>query len=233
MDIGADEVGELIAVGQRFGTTHFFEDGPPTGPVQDNKYVWWFGPNHSPGGNPPNQNLRPDFTYNWPDQWYYATIPGRPYYGPSFCDISPHLLPDVHPWWFGLVGGPTNPIWQFWRFPGVYNAALYVAPLVGVINPPGALFGYINPNPPNQQYRWLDGVGNPVPTQFIFGGPLTFFQFGPWCQATTGGMGQDYDIVPVPVVPGWAQRYSVEFPTTTPYNVNGGSNLQSFLVKRP
>ena len=77
------------------------------------------------------------------------------------------------------------------------------------------------------------GLGDPPPQEFASGisnpllPPFHFDSFDTWLNAkdTAGNSGPD----DISVLPTWAIRYSVEFPTITPLG-NGPSNLQSFMT---
>ena len=177
IDIGADELGELIIAGYRYGTTSFLAltgdrlpmTTPPI-PGMDNKYVWHLGPpTMIPAANPigptPRTWLRPwfrstDHLASPPPNYYQASNGYYPswfapwnfgnvtYYNSRVVDVVPHLIYDLHPWW-SLVGPSScNPIWQTTN-PSV-NLALYLDPGEQVINPPGSYIG------DGIGLRWLD-----------------------------------------------------------------------------
>lgn len=251
IDVGADEVGELIVAGYRFGTTSFF--GLPPSDVDggalgmSNSQVFYLGPPSTPQlplGLPSVAVPQPDSLFlsnlvslavqvgiappqyvgNWMSgemaTGTSAAAQARPCYairhqnlvptrrqpapllpvsvGPSgtpldrlmeavrnvgqgyratAADVTPSLLPDIHPWWtdlppllagsqelFGL--SPSLVIWQdpancgggnyFWinGVGGFHNPTLYTAPVVHDINPPGSGAG--GTSDVGQGYAWLD-----------------------------------------------------------------------------
>jgi len=213
IDIGADELGQMISAGYRFGTRSFLKlvsSNLPAGvKAMDNRYHWFLGvpdtltlgtgfPQISPinfqqinhlAGPPAAYQYGAPLTYEgpWFDTW---TLTASTYYNPKMIDISPHLLPDIHPWWTStLPGWPTNPIWQ-WCVPSSgYNASLYLDPTVGIINPPGTYQGGGWQGVPKWQYLDMPGLTPPVG---IFGQNVTFrpttkswntTNFDPWCRS--------------------------------------------------
>jgi len=150
-------------------------------------------------------------------------------------DITPHLLPDIHPWWQVLAGGPSSPIWRCWAYGcgSVFvNPLLYVTPMAGVPNPPGSYFGgIIGPF----VFNYLDTLYPPAGATVFgpFGGPPTLDGFGAWCEAyaTNQNPGQP-DVFNSTA---WQRpvRYSVEFSAYSPLGPGSVSNLQSFMVWWP
>ena len=176
IDIGADELGQLLCVGYRFATTSSMSLDPTAihqgVNVMDNKYQWFLGPpTGSLGGvtipAPGNINM-PDFravdhmglgpaNYRtgsyytaWFSTWSFANA--TTYYYPTVADITPHLLDDFHPWWTPPstlnLSNATNPIWQ--SCIAQYNPWLYTDPSFGRVNPAGAYKGN------GTNYQWLD-----------------------------------------------------------------------------
>ncbi len=286
IDIGADELGELVVAGYRFGTTGFLRlaqaDADNSGPIPiDNSTIVYLGPPSalSPLALPPAPVPQPDYRSindggtanagwfpNYPQPYaaglqrtwlsgegplpdflsnnsisrpYYAiraqgsgrtqpfpTIPNlyqgggtAPYWlviaisevGQSYrataADITPTLLPDIHPWWTEVLPQfigmdfttmcPTLALWQDegaclgdsypFRVSGVglYNRDLYRTPLAQDISPPGARLGAAG------IYDWLDDTsfihGTP-PAPAVFenwtpaAGRLLIMDFDPWCR---------------------------------------------------
>ncbi len=174
IDIGADELGQLLTVGYRFGTTSFMRvlTLPSGANVMDNKYQWFLGPpTGSLGGvtvpAPGNVNM-PYFRAvdhmgagpaNYTTGTYYAPwfstwnlSNASTYYFPTVADITPHLLDDFHPWWNPPstlnLSNAANSIWQ--SCIAQFNPWLYSDPSSGRVNPAGAYKGN------GTNYQWLD-----------------------------------------------------------------------------
>jgi len=252
IDMGGDELGEEIVAGFRFGTTHFARINNLHHPVgraapvvnnilpQSNRYLWFLGvaKNHA---QPLVDNNRPYFrvidtvnTRPWVDLWDFAPKASSLYYEPETTDITPHLLPDIHPYWIGVFANkPSNPVWQHCLGAPLYNVTLYLPVDLAIINAPGAYKGF------GTDYRWLDGTGtSPVFTQFAaLGGPAAIDYFDDWCRARENNQpSRLYDTFPdyVTAAPPTliiSRRYSLEHKQKTPWrNSLDGSNLQSFNV---
>ena len=274
VDIGADELGELIVVGYRFGTTHFFNLTNLPGGVNpmDNKYLWYLGApatlNNVPsptsvarpfyhahrlasgffgGPGPSNMNFAPWYAVG---PWLFGPRAPTFYYEPSIIpiltEITPHLSPDIHPWW-GL-GFASFPVWQTCPPAPSYKPALYVNPSAGVINPPGTTAF------PALGFAYLDGLtGTPFPYGIgalhlilnsnpmfpivlpWFGGAATLDLFDTWCRGTATSTGLNMDTMVRTVNSAntiVALRYSLENKTDTTWSFGLGTNhnVQSFLV---
>jgi hypothetical protein len=242
IDIGADELGELVVAGTRFGTTNFLSmerSGSYTFRA-DNKYAWFLGVpvNHY------NTNLnvvRPDYSMKWPGApWTVAITSPAGTYAPTNADITPHLLPDNHPWWTGSIGVASNPFWEYWIPGWPMNPALYLTPSAGVIHPPGA-WTQMNPN-----YIWLDFIGSPTPVMFggspvppspdtTGGAHSLVFDQSPtgWCTLAPQGQNPYDTFLPTTAsVADQAIRFTIEKASRQIYTPSQvGSNLQSFLVQ--
>ncbi len=140
-DIGADELGDLIAAGYLYGTTSFvhlpllsqrhpYYNASPN-PSSDflNDQMAHLGRPGTLGGAPPggvaslafsSTQFPPqinDYDFGvWTGVWRFMGgihDYGYTYYSPAPFEIVPHLLPDVHPWWITAIAGyPANPFWQ-------------------------------------------------------------------------------------------------------------------------
>ncbi|MEZ5988707.1 MAG: hypothetical protein R3F30_06215 [Planctomycetota bacterium] len=273
IDIGADELGERIAAGYRHGTrsllnlTGLATSGgrlPPYIYDMDNKYLWFLGipagywpQNYTPvslrpsyrqqdhQGSPPAdyENTPGSGTYwvPWFDTWTWSA---SGYYNPKIADITPHLLPDIHPWW-SLAGAPSNPIWQDCN--GSFNVGLYTNPSSGIINPPGTYMGDQGGTP---GFRWLDGtwaVSPTTPNSLInmFGGANLSFRDGSdhlylvdtWCRLYNASSPLYDTLLPTFHATGvttyTALRYALEDRGVTPWSqaaCTDASNLQTFMV---
>ncbi|MCC6781206.1 MAG: hypothetical protein IT457_00060 [Planctomycetes bacterium] len=101
-------------------------------------------------------------------------------------DITPHLLPDPHPWWSHSPGStlpngipPTLTLWQDCLGAGSYNGFLYLPPLAHLPNPPGSSqLGYVD-LVGGFEFQWLDGLSA------WSSGPPSFGNFFRW--VTPGG----------------------------------------------
>jgi len=217
IDIGADELGQLVVAGYRLGTTSFFDIksgssllGPGVTPM-NNKYLWFLGlpvnqipvtaqftlnPNRpyyrgvshlaGPATNYIDSPTATTYYSPWFDNWSFGAPTGNPnYYLPSYADITPHLLPDFHPWWGkATINKAANPIWQD-CIPG-YNIALYSDPSENVIHAPGIYAGDPSGSP---TYQFLDltwqVAGGPAPATLIH-------QFGANPYSTGSGSSQQW-----------------------------------------
>ncbi len=257
IDIGADELDLAILAGQRFGTTDFVRDPrrilPPPNDRIDQARAWLLGPPATLTGTLAPNSDRPKFTRCFPEntdafdpgeplslRWDYGIRSGV--YAPSRLGIHPHLLPDVHPYWYAATTY-SNPIWQ--HCSGSYNPYLYLNPTSSVINPAGAL-----PIVVPLGFQWLDGVFPAfyAPRSFPYhtaaaGGPPRVESFGSWCQnqRLPPATGQDFDDLTIVPSGGFvlgSHRYSIEFENAQgkiPFagsgpGIPGGSNLQSAMV---
>ncbi len=200
IDIGADEVGQLIIAGYREGTTELRSEVLQT---VANHRCWYLGP--ISGANPPS-GLAADYrtlpslsASAWPASAYpvvptwhtpqlrsfsdpipTAVLPqlGQPLsiiYPATMADVTPHLLPDIHPWW-GVawnIGNPSGvpPALTLWEecLGANHNASLYFDPTSGRINPPAAAEGTLS------GYTWLDGR-----SYFLATTPAGVDSFGSW-----------------------------------------------------
>ncbi|HHI78921.1 MAG TPA: hypothetical protein ENK02_02985, partial [Planctomycetes bacterium] len=161
MDIGADEVGDLIVAGQRFGTDHFFDVPANFGTngtfKESNRYIWFLGP---PKALATSTVVPKPFFYKVPynggqtyqASWNPGPLPPSSYYGATEADTTPHLLPDAHPAWASSSPKPVNPEWQ--TCVSGYNPYLFLDPTSGVVNPSGAYPIYPG------EFRWLYWSGN-------------------------------------------------------------------------
>ncbi|MBK8975288.1 MAG: hypothetical protein IPM29_05140 [Planctomycetes bacterium] len=201
IDIGADEVGQLIIAGYADRTTELRKE--TSGTALANERCWYLGP--ISGANPPTAltpfyralphlpvSAWPTSTYFAPATWHTsqvrrvtdpvpaaaAPVPGQPLaivYPATMADVTPHLLPDIHPWWAtrAVVGGvlfvpPALTLWEE-CLGGFHNAAVYQDPVTGRINPPAAAEGTL------PSFTWLDG------REFIDETlPVSVFPFGQW-----------------------------------------------------
>jgi len=262
VDLGADELGELIAAGYVFGTTSFFSwgaNGAPSGaPLMAQNLVFYLGPPilvpahtsrpyyHSPkntfaipGPQPAAYGSYPP----WFDPNVWGFLPAGGYYEPyalaKLADVTPHLTPDLHPWWVS-GGSACFPVWQ--TCPAVsptYNPSLYGDPAAGIINPPGAALRAIV-----STHKWLDGrggstweFGTGLSDGADFGGPVTFAGFGGWCEAASFNPTKWKDTL-LSTSDGGAPpnilslRFTLEHKTNTTWqNGLAGSNIQTFLVR--
>jgi hypothetical protein len=169
--------------------------------------------------------------------------PGNPssqvncYYGTTRVDIHPHLLPDVHPWWYSSATGPSNPEWRH-CITG-YNPLLYWDPTFPRINPPGT---HWQPGT-NNQYVWLDqatylsqAVNIVSFGRFDSSAPGALANFDAWCLGYQGGS-IHYDILPptagemTPVDPTKAVGVSLEtLQATWSKTQLSNKNVQAFRI---
>ncbi|MGE0143129.1 MAG: hypothetical protein AB7I19_00285 [Planctomycetota bacterium] len=104
-------------------------------------------------------------------------------------DVTPHLLPDPHPWWSQFPGQLPNSVptsytlYQDCLGAGVYNGFLYVPPITGVANPAGSGIGFFQSSPPFD-FLWLDGAS-------LFSVPVDFKRFYRWLNGPGGHVVQD------------------------------------------
>ena len=146
--------------------------------VMDNRYYFRFGLPSATAPTPPatqlpQWTLRPQFALHGGAPWQatgydFQWYPTGWWYRSTVADVSPHLLPDIHPYWIGpLAGAVSNPIWQADRStPTVcgttlYNPILYSNPTESAINPAGT---YI----PSMNWLWLDDIFSPP--AYLIGG---------------------------------------------------------------
>jgi hypothetical protein len=104
-------------------------------------------------------------------------------------DVTPHLLPDPHPWWSQFPGQlpnlvPTSyTLYQECLGAGVYNGFLYLPPITGVANPSGSGVGFFQASPPFD-FLWLDGAS-------LFNVPVNFKRFYRWLNGSGGHVVMD------------------------------------------
>lgn len=152
-DIGADELDLLIMVGYRETTTTFI-NLPASNRVNDR--VWYLcaheGLPGAVGGTVPLTIApAPPFHANYPAMGGWQPTPPATYYTPTgWLDTVPHLLPDIHPWWWTATLTPTRIEWR--TCVANPNVTLYLNPTVGIINPVGAGI----PSSPSALWNWLD-----------------------------------------------------------------------------
>jgi hypothetical protein len=165
-------------------------------------------------------------------------------------DITPHLLPDIHPYWIGAStpGNPVGPSLFTWgdcpSLADPLNFALYLAATAGRINPPGAYpRGY-------PDFVWIDS-----PTTFLGHedsvGPVgpglgQTDSWGRFVVLTAGGAGGSlFETLPATEVDGalvtpqlpnltgaaGSFRYTLEFgPRGRPFD-GPSSNIQTFQTR--
>lgn len=162
--------------------------------------------------------------------WGYATTT-LGYYASSPVDVHPHLVPDIHPWWFQWV--PTFSFAE-WRPCVAHNPVLYWNPTRNVINPPGAYLGggggahawidYLSPLTPN-----VVKLANAAFAVGATGDWGTGLDISPWCiQMQSSGV---YRRTWEPTLSSCV-RFSLELERPL-WHAPGDRNLQSFLVYRP
>lgn len=289
VDIGADEVGDLIAAGYQYGTTTF-GSYQATGGVYpdpsvrpDNKYLYLVGVpatlagSHSPNPELPwfrmtSSKLFPELIANKPYPWIiFGGFPygqsfwdtenfsfdanknaqGMPcvccrYYKPAISRINPHLLPDLHPWWFTLQTSFMTASYWLWEpcLPW-HNMFLFVDPTTGTINPPGTYMGgsYMRSGLPTLEFEWMDTNLGVPDSLFILqwrawgGGPSRMDGFDEWCRAFETANPNRFDALPK-TFPSQANPLPVPIPRSLRFsleNADGGvwssvSNVQSFQV---
>jgi hypothetical protein len=164
-------------------------------------------------------------------------------YRATTADVTPHLLPDAHPWWSASQSPqnlipPALTLWQPCLGTGSYNMSLYVDPLASTINPPGT---YVITVPGS--FAWLDGsnlYGQPAtfPTfnvwEWVPGTPRRITDFDAWCRGgdTTPREHRLPDttrLVQQTVLEPVAVRFSLEWDGNGPFGP-GDKNIQSFMV---
>jgi hypothetical protein len=250
MDIGADELGDLLIVGQRFGTDHFFEApanfGIPGTLKQSNRYLWFLGPPQ--GLATPRPVLKPwwykvhqDSNGIWHPYragWNPGPLASSTYYGATEADTTPHLLPDAHPAWSSSTPKPVNPEWR--TCISGYNPYLFLDPTAGVVNPSGAY-----PIFP-ADFRWLYWSGNGSNYAVFYftqsGGSENpsgiIGNFDAWCRSEKPNAGPGVPYQKIFDTGGKAERYFLEHKYNpgppaymTPWSDSLlGSNGQSFLT---
>ncbi|MBK8976363.1 MAG: hypothetical protein IPM29_10575, partial [Planctomycetes bacterium] len=220
VDIGADELGDLLVAGYHMGKSSFVRlrsshpENPRSREIQ-NHFMWYFSVANTGSAQMQSGHRTRGFTQpyyrtlvtmggidsDWPAAYSFApgagpytwhstellTLPPmwqRPWrfqhfpvpnppvsfagmYLATAADVTPHLLPDVHPWWTmsGLAAGLPNqtpPSLMFWQScaampAGAYNGSLYLPVTSPVINPPGVYDGYVDV-PRDLDFAWLDGL---------------------------------------------------------------------------
>lgn len=132
-------------------------------------------PNLVPSCNPPSSA---------PASWHLM-------YQATPADTTPHLIPDVHPWWslylqpaFPNFFTTSNVLWLPCLSSLETNPALYDtvpgAQIAGTPNPPGSYVGRVSGS---DDYQWLDGSA-------LFGiNTVLFSQFRNWKVGATGQVG--------------------------------------------
>ncbi|MBI5851132.1 MAG: hypothetical protein HZB39_08905 [Planctomycetes bacterium] len=331
IDIGADELGELLIAGYRFGTRTFMALSasdpanplgytPQAGAMRNIQAVYLGSPTRYNNPQPPPPVVPPQFatafpneparyrayvgfggsTSDWPQAYSMAwnnglqspgwisfergfapPIGARPWrldtstlvplspgcglpgtvwdmYWGTPPDVTPHLLPDIHPWWSRLfVAAPnfmttSNFLWQPCFFAtGLANAALFLPPTTSASNPPGTYETAMIPAP---GFDWLDSAdwfgaaGAPLfqdlrgwepsePPTFQ-GRPFVRIEdFDEWCRgyehsnelpASAFFAFPSTRIDPQSSLPPIAIRFSVEWEGTGAFG--RPKNIQSFLV---
>ena len=248
VDIGADELSENPVGGYRFGTTSFInltnarQNLPPQNVVtdMDNKYLWFFGPPTNIAPAPTNRPLRPWFrsidhlsgapanyttggaTPPWFGSWSFGA--GN-YYVPSFADITPHLMPDFHPWHHTVPNQLSWPSWPVWQSCLNGNVLLYADPTEQIINPPGTYKGG------NNIFQWLDltwTVNTPPVSLIRTFGTNPVFRLDPMNVPTTKLDLDKYDE--------WRRGYDTSAPSDDRYDTFlstfTGSNQTSYPALR-
>lgn len=264
VDLGADELDMLVVAGYREGTTTFIGRDPFTGgPLSGawNDFQWYLCASSGLGGVDPafpgagTPPTVPAFSSaliggpvrsnaaNWTALhewslagWQPSPPPSASYYGSTYVDVIPYLLPDIHPWHPAFGMGRMK--WQACQ-PGV-NMFLYWDPTVGIINPVGT---YRHLNAPVPLIRWLDidwtqslASWLPEPSQNL---PLTNDSSvnGGWCYLASQAQPAPTFLQPTTFAH-WgvgtnALRVSCEWlGTVDPWLLGNDSNLQSFMVWR-
>lgn len=261
-DLGADELDLQVLVGYRETTTTFIANAVmlPGGRTSENDLGFFLCPvegltgSAMPGGTVPETTVYVPIHSRYPA--FSTWTPAAPvsYYQPTgWLDTVPHLLPDVHPWWFLALTTPSNIEWRSCApFSGVFNPTLYLNPLTGIANPTGS--GFMSPT--GGVASWLD---EPAWSAFAPGGVWVILPFfsnsvtslvtndnlgaqSAWCvmhapfsppTVPVFAMSQDPLITGDPNNPN-ALRVSCEFiQAVAPFYEQGltrGGNLQSFLT---
>ncbi|MCC6672279.1 MAG: hypothetical protein IT458_14550 [Planctomycetes bacterium] len=283
MDLGADEMGDLILAGY-LNRTRIYSQTPPTTGVPAHQRVVFF--NLIQAGTYPrpqhNTIVGQDFQW-WPhvqdlmavdaDQnnytrmiWpsgymsereYLLTAPQPPYEAVPRslpCDVSPHPMPDPHPYWYFFH---TPYLWPPQSFPDQYSQSpwfgwpLPPTPTVTRDNP--TLYYNYGVNPHSMPHFGFDpqfGTGTtfvwsshinppgswPQPVQWVISPTAVFGPFGTCTPGTPGtytvgvwgfgdaGAGCPDVIGNFATYPGQGIRYNCELAP------GSGSNLQTFLV---
>src|SRR5690606_5900153 len=186
-----------------------FDDPTSSPPIRvDNRYIWAFGPPDSLAPVPVQGEFAhmssnwwatpgPAAYNTWSPPWPAWSPTARPYYNPFVVDVTPHLLPDTHPYHAVTTASdwPTNPVWQDCAghpLQSLHNPFLYQDPTEPLPNPAGVF-----PALPLSGFAFLDGVNSPWPAHqmplsgmgalpFGFWDKVEWFavaKFGDWCQA--------------------------------------------------
>ena len=181
VDIGADDLAQLVIAGYRFGTTSFIKVSKSTSPLinkMENQRFWYLGPptgmtyatnktvpapfplkpryrtvDHLTG-NPPQNYVASGSSTVYPPWWSpWSFQKSTNYYFPEVTEIVPHLLDDPHPWWTSSQTlGFSRATNPIWQSCiAQYNLGLYADPTFGRVNPPGSYKG-----DPSLAYQWLD-----------------------------------------------------------------------------
>ena len=254
-DIGADEFDLNLVVGYRAGTTWFTTAVAAAGlPKIDNDFLWFVGePAISAGAIAEFIVSQPSHML-WPAVSNYVASPlASSLYFPATVDTVPHLLPDVHPFWYYSFPAPfqhlfpTNWDWEPCSGNPYINRDLYVNPTAGIANPTGTFLlpsGY-------PDFSWLDKQDSthvaqapltmwpqvpPTPPAVWLNTPLGCF--GSFCQHLAEGDNPSPERPShhplMTTAPGSALHASLEFPLSGapvgPTRVKRKSNLQSFTI---
>lgn len=193
IDIGADEVGQLIVAGYQDRTTEFRREGASIenhrgwllGPITGATFDRWaplyrsginlampfplaaYNPNNPTWSANPPRKATDSMPVPLPPQ---TTPPLSVIYPATVADITPHLPPDAHPWWpmaFAPALGvpPALTLWEE-CLGANHNSSLYLHPSSARINPPGAATGTF------AGLVWLDGrnfLGVSPPSVQVYG----------------------------------------------------------------
>lgn len=258
VDVGADELDLNIVAGYRAGTTMFvFEDLSDFG----NDYQFYLCPPEAlagPAGPSPTGPISPPIHTAWMPVtgWSGDLASAASYYQPFYVDITPHLLPDIHPFHSPpSFVYPTNIFWQYCPPNDSFqNQYLYADPTVGIINPTGAYpvttssngFNWIDVDappvfePPGDPGYWMWETGPMASCRTQTLGGLT--NPSPWCFLQVNVDNPQGTLVfEMPSQHCWftdpggdALRASMEhLKNIEPFateNGGAGTNLQSFLV---
>jgi hypothetical protein len=219
IDVGADEEDLVKIAGFRYGTRIFTARSDANFHI-DNRYVWALGAPSTLAAQPPGQQPQLlSYSANWwasPGPAAYNNLgwigwvngaPSTTYYNPLVAQITPHLLPDVHPYHAVTISGqwPSNPVWQdCGPLQPFHNVFLYIDPTEPLPNPAG-----VYPAVPVPGFAFLDGISSPwsghqlaaggsqrypfgFPNnggRYDLGGALEIKTFGAWCQSYSGPSG--------------------------------------------
>jgi len=185
IDIGADELGQLLAVGYRFGTTNFMDVPNSNNPIysaMDNKYLWFLGP--PTGLNIGGSNTVPapihqtgpvfraiDHILSQPTNYFVQPPPpSRTTYAPWF---SPWSFTNASTYYFPTVADITPHLLDdphpWWTPPATLNLSNAANPIwqscIAQFNPwlyVDPSFGRINPpgayKGDGTNYQWLDST---------------------------------------------------------------------------